>query len=130
MLVFRSQENGSASLAKTSPDVLNQVVFHQHPKRILEFQSVPNDEGKARRPTLKRQVPLHPLPRLEKVVEANCNVGRSCGRRRSAKKDGLARGFQKVILNLVRTILIITCTSPHRVRFEARSQRRTVKIAE
>src|SRR5208282_1788966 len=103
----------------------------QHTYGILEFEVMPDNERLARIPTLERRVPLHPLPRLEEVIAMDGDVGWSRGRRTAAEQDGLARGFQKVVLDLIRTILIIPGTSTHRVRFHTRAgDGRTVKVAK
>src|SRR5277367_4751764 len=89
VLVLGIEEYRKAALAKTSPDILHQVVFYQHADRILELQVMPYNEGIASISTLKWRVPRHPLPRLEEVIEADGDVGWSGSRGASAKHDGL-----------------------------------------
>src|SRR5580704_7135456 len=116
VLVLGSQKYGMARLAETSPDVLHQIVLGQHTHGILEFHVVLDNKRIAFAPTLKRRVPRHPLPGLEEVIEMDGDVGRSRRRCCTAEHNGFARGFQEVVFDFIRTILVVPRTAAHRVR--------------
>ena len=102
VLVLGRQEYAKARLRETSPDVLHQVAFYQHACRILKLEMILDDEGIARDPTHKIRVTRCPLQRLKEVITADHNIGRSGGRSSASEQDALARGFQEIVLNLVR----------------------------
>src|ERR1035438_1433596 len=131
MLALGRQKYGIPRFAETSPDVLQQIVFDQHAYGILELQVVPDNKWIARNSTLEGRTPLHPLPRFEEVIQANGNVGWSRARRSSTEQNGLGRRFQKVVLDLINSILVIAAASTNRVRLRTRAaDRGTVEIAE
>src|SRR5580698_8726784 len=91
---------------------------------------VPHNERFAINSTLEWRVPLHPLPGLEEVIETDSNVGWSCGRRSATEDDGFTGGFQEVVFDFVRTILVIPEAAAHRMRIRTTDVRRAVKVAE
>src|ERR1700722_5711422 len=51
------------------------------------------------------------------MVVVNCDVGWGCGRRTSTDQDRLIRGFQKVVSDFVRAVLIVSSSTAYGVRF-------------
>ena len=114
-LILGGEQNAEAGLAEASPAVFHKIRLDKHANRILEFKVILDDEGMAVRSADEVRVARHPLPRFPEVIVQDFDVGGGQGGRSAAKQDGLARGFQEIVLDLEGTILGVADASGDRM---------------
>ena len=102
-------------MAEASPGVFHKIRLDQHANRILEFKVILDDEGISVRSADEVRVARHPLPRFPEVIVQDLDVGGGHGGRTAAEHDGLARGFQEIVLDLEGTILGVADASGDRM---------------
>src|SRR5215469_3175308 len=95
------QQNRKPILRETTPIVLKNICFEQHPLGILKFKVVLHNKRLTGEAANKPACTPHPLNRLKEVVPSNFDVRRSGRRGAAPEEDGFARCLQKVVDNLV-----------------------------
>src|SRR4029077_8070193 len=114
-LIPGGEHNAVTGLAEASPAVFHNIRLDQHANRILEFKVILDDEGMTVRSANEVRAAGHPLPRLPEVIVQDLDVGWGEGGRSATEQDGLARGFQKIALNLEGAILGVAVASGDRM---------------
>ena len=105
--------------------------FEKKPLSVFKFEKIFDDERLARASSDKAGLAEFPDQRLEKVIVPNFDVGRGDGRGSAAKKDVFARGFEKIVGDLVRAPGEVSAAAADRLRVGAGARdRNAVKIGE
>src|SRR6267142_3987871 len=86
-LVLWSQNNREALLRESTPRVFGDVAVEQYPLRILQLEVVLHDEGIAMVAQDDIRLARHPGQRLEEMVVADLNIGRSERRVPASEQD-------------------------------------------
>src|SRR6266436_7100166 len=121
VLVLGGEQNSVTGLAEATPAIFHKILLDQHANRILQLQVILDDEGIAVRSADEAGVAFHPLPRFPEVIVQDLDVGGGASGGSAAKHDGVARGFQEVVLDLEGAIMGVADASGDRMRVGTRS---------